>query len=184
MVFKFVWIVVHHYNPSEFKDNTMPVNNVSWNEATLFCKKLSLISGQPYVLPTEAQWEYAARGGIRSQGTMYSGSNMLPLVGCYSQSSPCPVGQYKPNELGIYDMSGGIWEWCRDWFGEFSADSVWNPQGPEYGFVKVLKGGCWSSDALSCRIAHRSGATTYGKGPNMGFRVVMRVSKKFKPRKN
>ena len=179
-----LWEAVMNYNPSEFQDNTMPVNNVSWDEATLFCFKLSLISGQPYALPTEAQWEYAARGGIRSRGTMYSGSNMLPLVGCCFQNSPCPVGQYKPNELGIYDMSGGVWEWCYDWFGEFSSDTVFNPTGPEYGFHKVLKGGSWCSDTLSCRIAHRSGASTNTKAPNVGFRVVMRTYARYKPKKN
>ena len=180
-----LWEAVMNYNPSEFQDNAMnPVNNVSWEEASLFCSKLSLISGQPYALPTEAQWEYAARGGNRSRGTMYSGSNMLPLVGCYSQSSPYPVGQYKPNELGVYDMSGGVWEWCYDWFGEFSADSVFNPTGPEYGFHKVLKGGSWCSDTLSCRIAHRSGASINTKTFHVGFRVVMRTYARYKPRKN
>ena len=180
-----LWEAVMGYNPSEFQDNAMnPVSNVSWDEALLFCTKLNLITGQWYTLPSEAQWEYAARGGKGSRGTMYSGSNILSLVGRYSRSTPCPVGQYKPNELGLYDMSGGVWEWCRDWLGEYSADSVFNPIGPEYGFHKVLRGGSWNSDPLCCRIAHRSGASTNTKTSTIGFRVVMNTYQKFKPRRD
>lgn len=180
-----LWKAVMGDNPSDFQDNDInPVNNVCWYDAKNFCIRLTLVSGQPYDLPTEAQWEYAARGGSRSRGTMYSGSNILSLVGCCFQNNPCPVGQYKPNELGIYDMCGGVWEWCRDWFGEFSADTLINPQGSKYGFHKVLKGGSISSDALNCRIAHRSGAAIDEKASIVGFRVVMRKPKKLTPTKD
>lgn len=169
-----LWEAVMGDNPSEFQDAANPVNNVNWTDAVDFCIKINLVSGQNYWLPAEAQWEYAARGGNRSRGTLYSGSDILSLVGCYHLSESCATGQYKPNELGIYDMSGGVWEWCSDWFGEFSADSVSNPQGPEYGFFKILKGGSWCSEALGCRISHRTGGLTYEKSPSVGFRVVMR----------
>ena len=165
-------------NPSEFQDAAGPVNNVSKDDAIVFCIKINLLSGQFYWLPTEAQWEYAARGGNKSRNTLYSGSDILPLVGCCFQNSPCPVGQYKPNELGVYDMCGGVWEWCEDWFGQFPADTVFNPEGPEYGFHKVMKGGSWCSDARSCRISHRSGALPATKSYSVGFRVVMRLPKK------
>lgn len=103
-----LWEAVMGDNPSEFQDAAAPVNNVSKDEAIGFCIKINLISGQYYWLPTEAQWEYAARGGNKSRNTLYSGSDILPLVGCCFQNSPCPVGQYKPNELGVYDMCGGV----------------------------------------------------------------------------
>ncbi|MBD5388596.1 formylglycine-generating enzyme family protein [bacterium] len=177
-----LWEAVMGDNPSEFQDAKVPISNVTQEEAIEFCIKINLISYQYYWLPTEAQWEYAARGGNRSRGTLYSGSDILPLVGCYCQSAPCVIGQYKPNELGIYDMSGGIWEWCEDWFGEFPADTVFNPQGPEYGFHKVLKGGSWNSDARSCRISHRSGASLRTKARIVGFRVVMRLPDRINPR--
>lgn len=180
-----LWEAVMGENPSEFQDNAMnPANNMCWDEANDFCGKLFLATGQPYALPTEAQWEYAARGGNRSRETIYSGSDILPLVSCYHQSEPCATGQYKPNELGVYDMSGGVWEWCRDWFGKFSADTVSNPKGSEKGFHKVLKGGSWGSLDRSCRITHRSGAATWTTSSSIGLRVVMLSSEKIKPTKD
>ena len=179
-----LWEAVMGENPSEFQNAKAPVSNVSWTDALNFCIKINLVSYQYYWLPTEAQWEYAARGGNRSRNTLYSGSDMLSLVGCYYQSAPCATGQYKPNELGIYDMSGGVWEWCNDWFGEFLPDSVFNPQGPEYGFHKVLKGGSWGSEALCCRISHRSGAMAHEKSSGIGFRVVMRFPERVMPKKD
>lgn len=176
-----LWEAVMGDNPSEFQDATGPVTNVNLTEAINFCIKINLVTGQRYWLPTEAQWEYAARGGKKSRNTLYSGSDILPLVGCCFQDKPCLAGQYKPNELGIYDMSGGVWEWCNDWFGNFPADSVFNPQGPQYGYHKVLKGGSWNSDARSCRISHRSGASLETKARIVGFRVVMRWPYRVKP---
>ncbi len=173
-----LWEAVMGDNPSEFQDAAGAVSNVSWTEALEFCLKLSLVTRQPYSIPTEAQWEYAARGGNRSRGTLYSGSDFLDLVACYYQSHPCPVGQYKPNELGIYDMSGGVWEWCRDWFGVFSADTVFNPQGPGFGLHKVLRGGGWGSIAVACRNSFRSGLEMDIKDAGIGFRVMRPASQK------
>ncbi|MCM1170004.1 MAG: formylglycine-generating enzyme family protein [Bacteroides sp.] len=177
-----LWEAVMGDNPSVFPDPKGPVSNVLWNEAIDFCVKIELATGQPYMLPSEAQWEYAARGGVKTRNTTYSGSDFLDLVACHSQTEPCPVGQYKPNELGIYDMCGGVWELCSDWYGEFLSDTVFSPRGPDMGFHKVLKGGSWGSAAKDCRIAQRSGVLLDQKGENFGFRVVMNRSDKIKPK--
>ena len=172
-----LWEAVMGDNPSEFQDAAGPVSNVSWNETLEFCIKLSLVTRQPYNIPTEAQWEYAARGGNQSRGSLYSGSTFLDLVACFYKSRPCSVGQYKPNELGIYDMSGGVWEWCRDWFGVYSTDTVFNPRGPEFGLHKVLRGGSWGTVAVGCRNSFRSGVEMDVRDSGIGFRVVLPTPK-------
>ncbi|MBN2833583.1 MAG: formylglycine-generating enzyme family protein [Candidatus Delongbacteria bacterium] len=147
-------------NPSSFKGDNNPVETVSWNDAVEFCKKLSKKEGVTYRLPTEAEWEYAARGGNRSRGYKYSGSDNIGIVAEYNgnnNKSTNPVGGKQPNELGIYDMTGNVWEWCSDRY----ADNYYNncpsnnPKGPNSGSYRVLRGGSWSDFAGNCHVTFR-----------------------------
>ena len=140
------WRAVMGSNPSSFKGDNLPVENVSWNDIQKFIQKLNAQTGKEFRLPTEAEWEYAARGGSKSRGYKYSGSNNIGDVAWYSGNSGSkthPVGQKQPNELGIYDMSGNVWEWCSDWYGSYSSSSQTNPKGPNSGDYRVLRGGDW-----------------------------------------
>jgi formylglycine-generating enzyme required for sulfatase activity len=146
-----------------------PVVDVSWEDADAWAESKG---GR---LLTEAEWEYAARGGNKSKGYIYSGSNDLGEVGWYDGNSDGrthPVGQKLPNELGIYDMSGNVWEWCSDWKGDYPAEAVTNPTGPSTGVNRVWRGGYWSDNVLSCRVASRfSGDRSFGYHI-LGFRVA------------
>ncbi len=164
-------------NPSYFKGDNLPVEQVSWNDAVEFCKKLSQKEGVTYRLPTEAEWEYAARGGNQSRGYEYSGSNNVGEVAEYegnNNKSTKPVAGKKPNELGIYDMSGNVWEWCGDWYDSnyYKNSPSNNPTGPSSGSFRVYRGGSWCHDASRCRVAnwlyHYPGSSPY----YLGFRVV------------
>ena len=153
-----------------------PMYYVNWEEAQEFCKKLSQLTGKTYVLPTEAQWEYAARGGVKSRGYKYSGSNTIGNVAWYSDnssSSTRPVATKQPNELGLYDMSGNVWEWCSDWDGYYSSESQSNPTGPSTGSRRVLRGGSWGYYAGGCRVSYRIGNYPSYRNFNYGFRVVL-----------
>lgn len=152
-----------------------PIVNVNWSDAKEFADWLSEKTGQRYSLPTEAQWEYAARGGNRSQGKTYAGSNSLGIVGWFSTNSGSQahaVGQKQANELGIYDMSGNVWEWCRDWYDSYSSQAQQDPRGPGSGTYRVLRGGSWYSDAQNCRVAFRNDSTPVNRNSNYGFRLV------------
>ena len=168
------WRAVMGSNPSEYKGDNRPVENVSWNDAQEFCERLSELTGKRYVLPTEAQWEYAARGGNQSKGYTYSGSNNIDEVAVYDDwsSNHSNVKSKKPNELGIYDMSGNVWEWCSDWYGSYSSSSETNPQGPNSGYLRVLRGGSWFYYASYCRVAIRYNNIPSYTYDNFGFRVV------------
>lgn len=116
------------------------------------------LTGKNFRMPTEAEWEYAARGGNKSRGYKYSGSNILDDVGWYdsnSSSSTHDVGLLDPNELGLYDMSGNVWEWCADWYGSYDSNSQSNPIGPSSGSYRVRRGGSWGSLAWFCRVSFR-----------------------------
>ena len=172
------WRAVMGTNPSNFSGcDNCPVENVSWNDAQQFIQKLNQQTGKRYRLPTEAEWEYAARGGNKSRGYDYSGSNDIGAVSWYkdnSDSKTHPVGQKQANELGIYDMSGNVWEWCSDWYANYSSSPSSNPQGPSTGCSsRVLRGGSWSSAATYCRVAYRRNFSPEIRGISNGFRVLL-----------
>ena len=153
-----LWEAVMGSNPSNFRGAQNPVESVSWNDCQNFIKKLNSLTGRTFRLPTEAEWEYAARGGNKSLHYKYSGSGNIGNVAWYydnSGSSTHAVGTKSPNELGIYDMSGNVWEWCSDWYGGYSAGAQTNPQGPSTGSGRVLRGGSWGSLARDCRVSNR-----------------------------
>ena len=167
------WRAIMGTNPSSYTGDNRPVENVSWEDAQKFCKKLSELTGKRYVLPTEAQWEYAARGGNKSKGYTYSGSNSVGEVAKYDSSGGhSSVKSKKPNELGIYDMSGNVYEWCSDWYGSYGSSAQTNPQGPSSGSKRVLRGGSWDRNSSYCRAANRNYYDPSGRYGNYGFRVV------------
>jgi len=158
------WKDIMGNNPSYFKDcDNCPVEQVSWNDVQEFIQKLNQKTGKKYRLPAEAEWEYAARGGASTgsaSATKYAGSNKLDEVGWYTSNSSSkthPVGQKKANELGIYDMTGNVWEWCSDWYGSdyYKNSPVKDPRGPSSGSRRVLRGGGWSNGPQDCRVAIR-----------------------------
>ncbi len=153
-----------------------PMYYVSWDEAMEFCRLLSNKTGRTYTLPTEAQWEYAARGGNKNEGAKYAGSNMIDAVAWYtdnSGSSSHIVGSKRANALGIYDMSGNVWEWCKDWYANsYVSYDTNNPVGPSSGSSRVIRGGSWDGSASRCRVAFRNGSSPGNRDGDIGFRVV------------
>ena len=169
------WYAVMGTNPSSFTGDDRPVERVSWNEAQVFCRRLSQLTGKTYTLPTEAQWEYAARGGKKSKGYKYSGSNTIGDVAwCANNSSSQThaVKQKQPNELGLYDMSGNVWEWCSDWYGSYRSSSQTNPTGPSSGSRRVLRGGSWFGNVGFCRVSLRIDDYPSYSATGVGFRLV------------
>ena len=169
------WEAVMGDNPSHFKGHNLPVESVSWNDIQEFIRKLNAQTGKQYRLPTEAEWEYAARGGNKSQGYKYSGNSNLNNVAWYkdnSGSTTHPVGIKSSNELGIYDMSGNVCEWCSDWYGAvYNHHTPTNPQGPSTGTGRVLRGGSWF-DIARCRSAYRYYNAPDNRISNNGFRLA------------
>ena len=174
-----LWEGVMGENPARFKGLHRPVEQVSWHETQTFLKKLNKITNRAYRLPTEAEWEYAARGGNRSEGYVYAGSDRLEQVGWYRENSGLEthiVGQKLPNELGLYDMSGNVREWVEDQWHETYAGaptdgSAWVDQ--EEGAPRVRRGGSWSSLAQRCRVSYRyHGAPEY-RFSTLGFRLAL-----------
>ncbi len=179
--------VMEGENPSYFHDPKRPVERVSWNDCQTFIARLSLMVGQLFSMPTEAQWEYAARGGIYSLGYKYAGSNTVGDVAWYTvnafdglQSSnpnygPHVVATKMPNELGIYDMSGNVHEWCHDWSSStyYSESPAENPKGPSSGIKRIVRGGCYFSSDRACRVSSRSDAAPSTTGSNVGFRIAL-----------
>jgi formylglycine-generating enzyme required for sulfatase activity len=174
-----LWQAVMGSNPSYFTGNLQrPVEQVSWNTiVNQFIPALNALTGRTFHLPTEAEWEYAARGGNQSQGFYYAGSNAIGNVAWYSGNSSSQthsVGTKSPNELGLYDMSGNVWEWCSDWYGNYSSGSQTNPQGPSTGSDRVVRGGGCLNPAYSCRVSGiRNFSTPDFTGGSLGFRLVL-----------
>lgn len=207
-----LWKAVMGNNPSYFKGDNLPVEQVSWNDVQEFIRKLNQMTGQNFRLPTEAEWEYAARGGTNT--SLYNGENInikgannspnldklaWYIGNCgqnYTASAGCdvskgydisgwnekqyndskggthPVGLKQPNAYGLYDMLGNVWEWCQDWYGDYSSGSQTNPQGPSSGSRRVSRGGSWGSSAKGCRVSRRYDSSTGRRGSDFGFRLV------------
>ena len=169
------WEAVMGKNPSYFKGDNRPVEKVSWEDCQEFIKKLNSLTGLQFSLPTEAQWEYASRGGNKSRGYKYSGSNELGAVAWCNNSGgeTHPVGQKQANELGLYDMSGNVWEWCSDWKGSYSSGSQTNPKGAASGSYRVNRGGSYYSEAGLCRVSNRDFSTPDYRYRYLGLRLVV-----------
>ena len=172
------WQDVMGSNPSYFGNcDNCPVEMVSWNDVQDFIQRINAKTGSNYRLPTEAEWEYAARGGKQSRGYKYSGSDDINAVAWYTDNSSSKthaVGQKQANELGIYDMSGNIWEWCSDWYGNYPSYPQNNPTGSESGSYRVSRGGSWFILAQYCRASYRfSDYSPDDRDSNMGFRLVV-----------
>ena len=171
-----LWKAVMGRNPSYNKSNSNPVELVFWNDCQKFIKKLNKLTGRTFRLPTEAEWEFAARGGNKSKGYKYAGSNSIDNVAWYldnSISTTHAVKTKSPNELGIYDMSGNVYEWCQDRNGSYSSNAQTNPKGPSSGSNRVLRGGCWSSSAWSCRVSNRNYCSPRYRSSYYGLRLVL-----------
>ena len=171
-----LWRAVMGSNPSNFKGNNLPVENVSWYDCQTFIKRLNSYTGRNFRLPTEAEWEFAARGGNYSRHYKYSGSNYIDDVAWYIDNSnkrPHPVGTKQANELGLYDMSGNVGEWCSDWDGSYSSYSQTNPTGPNSGSFRVHRGGFWRYNARYCRTPERNSNTPDYCVNTIGLRLIL-----------
>ena len=171
-----LWQAVMGSNPSNFKGDQRPVEKVSWDDCQTFIQKLNQLTGRKFRLPTEAEWEYAARGGNKSRGYKYSGSNTISAVAWYddnSSSSTHDVKTKQANELGLYDMSGNVWEWCQDWYGDYSSGAQTNPTGALRGSRRVFRGGGWISGARYCRVAIRDYFAPDYRHHSLGLRLAL-----------
>ena len=172
-----LWEAVMGSNPSYFTgDNRRPVEKVSWDDCQEFIEKLNRLTGKNFRLPTEAEWEYAARGGNKSRGYKYSGSDNPDIVAWYSDISrgkTHPVAQKQANELGLYDMSGNVWEWCKDWYGGYSSNSQNNPIGASTGSYRVVRGGSWFNIARHVRVSNRGNCTPGHRDDDGGLRLAL-----------
>ena len=173
-----LWMAVMGENPSKNQSSLKrPVENVSWDDCQVFIQKLNEVTGWEFRLPTEAEWEYAARGGNLSNGYVYSGSNTASEVAVYSGGT-LDVGSLLPNELGIYDMSGNVFEWCSDFYGNYSAEDQIDPQGPSEGVLRVFRGGGIWCPVIRMRISDRDypypqNHYSYFKDGNVGLRLAL-----------
>ncbi len=171
-----LWQAVMGSNPSIFKGDDLPVEEVSWKDCQKFITKLNAMTGKRFRLPSEAEWEYAARGGKKSRGYLYSGSNAIGDVAWYEGNSSFmthAVGTKQPNELGIYDMTGNVWEWCQDRYGSYSSSPQTNPTGAVGGSRRVFRGGSWSYSARRCCTSSRSGYSPGYRRYDLGLRLVL-----------
>ena len=172
-----LWQTVMGSNPSRFKgSNNLPVECVSWDDCQEFIRKLNIMTGRSFRLPTEAEWEYAARGGKKSCGYQYSGSSNILDVAWYWDNSldgTHVVGMKQANELGLYDMTGNVFEWCKDWYGAYRSSSLINPAGTASGADRVCRGGGWGSSMRCCRSSYRDYYPPNYRYGNLGFRLVL-----------
>ena len=173
-----LWEAIMGNNPSHFKGADRPVERVSWDDCQDFIRKLNEKTNRKFRLPSEAEWEFAARGGNKGKNNSYkyAGSNTIGNVAWYDDNSKDkthPVAQKQPNELGLYDMSGNVWEWCQDWHGRYSNNSQTNPMGPESGDERVVRGGSWNYSARRCRTSYRYNRTPSYHFINLGLRLAL-----------
>ena len=172
-----LWEAVMGSNHSRFKGNNQrPVESVSWKDCQKFIKELNRLTGKKFRLPTEAEWEYAARGGKYSRGYTYSGSDNADEVAWYYDNSgdeTHPVKTKKANKLGLYDMSGNVWEWCNDWYGGYQSNSQTNPTGPSEGESRVLRGGGWCYFDMGVRVSRRDYLTPGYRHIIIGLRLAL-----------
>ena len=173
-----LWVAVMGENPSKWTGNdSLPVEQVSWNDAQIFIARLSQMTGYRFRLPTEAEWEYAARGGNRTHHFRYPGSRSQAWECCWftlnSDGHSHPVGRLLPNELGIYDMVGNVMEWCSDWLAAYGAQPQSCPQGPRQGENRILRGGCFNSPGWVCSVYERSWYLPDYRYSYFGFRVAL-----------
>ena len=172
------WASIMGYNPSLFSDCAKcPVEGVSWEDTQVFLSRLNEKTGMSYRLPTEAEWEYAARGGQKALGYKYAGSDWLHAVAWFEENAEArthPVGSRNPNELGLYDMSGNVWEWCQDWYhyDTYRMGQKDNPEGPRNGDYRVVRGGSWFFLPDSMRCSSRDYGTPEMQYGNIGLRLV------------
>ena len=172
-----LWEAVMGKNPSYFtNDSSHPVEQVSWNDCQTFIKELNILTGKTFRLPSEAEWEYAARGGSKSRHYKYSGSNNIDDVAWYGDNSGNQthrVNTKSPNELGLYDMPGNVWEWCEDYYGPYRLPTQTNPKGLANASYRVFRGGGWNSAAERCRVSIRSGWNPDSRGRSLGLRLAL-----------
>lgn len=172
-----LWEAVMGNNPSRFTSNNKhPVEKVSWNDCQEFIKKLNELTGKQFRLPTEAEWEFAARGGNKSKGYKYSGSNDASTVAWHKNNSgnkTHPVALKQANELLLYDMSGNVWEWCQDLYGDYSSTPQTNPKGASDGVDHVIRGGSWYYEAKLARVSSRNDSSPINRFSDIGFRLAL-----------
>ena len=174
-----LWAAVMDTVPSIFQNQpSNPVENVTWDECQVFIQRLNRLTGVTFRLPTEAEWEFAARGGTNSKNTKCAGAAKPDDVAWFrdnSLSTTHPVGLKLPNELGLYDMNGNVWEWCNDWYGPYSAESLINPTGPETSDanLRIIRGGSWAYNALNCRNSVRHGQVSTERKVDIGLRLAL-----------
>ena len=169
-----LWQAVMGSNPSQVQGPKLPVENVTWDDCQTFIKKLNELTGETFRLPTEAEWEYAARGGANGDYFKYAGNNQLKKVAWYevnSGNTSHEVATLAPNELGLYDMSGNVWEWCQDKYGSYSSESQTDPTGARSGSYRVYRGGDWESPSLNCRVSYRNSLTPANR--HIGLRLAI-----------
>ena len=177
-----LWQAVMGSNPSYFKGDSRPVECVGWDDCQAFIKRLNALTGKSFCLPTEAQWEYAARGGNKSMGCKYAGGDKPDEVAWYDENShdkgprhpnygTNSVATKRPNELGLYDMSGNVFEWCADWYDNYSSAPQTNPAGSSSGSYRVGRGGSWGDAARHCRVSCRCSFTPGYHYCGLGFRL-------------
>ncbi len=179
-----LWQAVMGQNPSYFHGPQLPVERISWEDCQLFISALNALTGRTFRLPTEAEWEFAARGGNESMGYKYAGGNDPTSVAWYSYNDswelrgtgyygPHPVATRTPNELLLHDMSGNVHEWCQDWFGDYTNEVAVDPTGPAMGSDRVYRGGSWYFDEWFCRVSFRNGTAPSYRSYGIGLRLAL-----------
>ena len=172
-----LWVAVMGTNPSRWQDDPkLPVEKVNWNDCQTFINQLNALTGMQFRLLTEAEWEYAARGGNKAQSFLYPGNSNIDMVGWYSNNAggrTHVAASKQANELGIYDMSGNVSEWVQDWYANYSDSPITNPTGPESGANRVDRGGNWYFGAENCRVSSRYSMPSWAVYDNIGLRLAM-----------